>query len=56
MMEPGKETAATSEQKPRPTVRASITNRQPKVKRRKKDLEDLKKEVVMVRMSKANCP
>ena len=43
-------------QKPRPSTRSSTTNRQPKMKRRKKDLEELKKEVVMVRMAKANCP
>lgn len=59
-MKPGEEKAleAPSEQnrKQRPSTRSSTTNRQPKMKRKKKDLEELKKEVVMVRMPKANCP
>lgn len=59
-MEPEKETetVAPSEQNlsPRPSTKPSMTNRQPKMKRKKTDLEELKKEVVMVRMPKANCP
>lgn len=57
-MEPGKEkeSEAPGEENPRRSTKASITNRQPKMKRRKKDLEELKKEVVMVRMPRANCP
>ncbi|EDL39029.1 mCG142116 [Mus musculus] len=50
-MEPGKEKEVEApgelNQKPRPSTRSSTTNRQPKMKRRKKDLEELKKEVVM---------